>query len=184
MATATTTLTRMDEEIWKQIVESDKPYEVSNLGRVRNARTGKILTPRLTTTGYHRVHISTPQGRTDFYIHRLVAEAFCEHPDGCDVVNHRDNNPANNKASNLEWITQKQNVEYAQAQKRMPNWPDKKPVTGYKDGVIYNYESIIAAAKDLGLHSSDISKCCRGLRSDLHGYTWSYSSEVSVNGDN
>lgn len=166
-------------EIWKRIPQSDKFYEVSNLGRVKNAVTGKILTPRPTKTGYYRVHISTSQGRTDFYIHRLVAEAFCEHPKGCDIVNHLDNNPANNAASNLEWVTQKQNVEYSQKQDRMPNWPDKKPVIGYKDGIIYKYESIIAAAKDLGLHASDISKCCRGLRHNIYGYTWVYASEVN-----
>ena len=44
-----------------------------------------------------------------------MADAFCLRPEGCNVVNHLDNNPANNNASNLEWVTQKTNVEYAQS---------------------------------------------------------------------
>ena len=171
------------QEIWKRIPESDKFYEISNLGRVRNGNTKKFLTPRPTQTGYLRVHISVGNGRKDFYIHRLVAEAFCDHPTGYDIVNHLDNNPSNNVATNLEWITQKQNVEYAQKQKRMPNWPDKKPVIGYKDGQTYYFESIIAASKALRFYSSDISRCCRGLRNNIDGYVWGYASEV-INNDN
>lgn len=171
------------QEIWKKIPESDKFYEISNLGRVRNGDTKRILTPRPTKTGYLRVHISVGNGRKDFYIHRLVAEAFCNHPTGCDVVNHLDNDPSNNAATNLEWITQRQNVEYAQKQKRMQKWPDKKPVIGYKNGQTYYFESIIAASKALGFYSSDISRCCRGLRDNTDGYIWEYASEV-INNDN
>lgn len=93
------------EEIWKPITQSDKDYSISNYGRVQNNITGKILKPRSSRTGYLRVHLSVSDGRKDFYIHRLVADAFCIHPEGCDVVNHLDNNPANNCASNLEWTT-------------------------------------------------------------------------------
>ena len=65
----------------------------------------------------------------------------------------------------------------------MPNWPDKKPVIGYKDGQTYYFESIIAASKALGFYSSDISRCCRGLRNNIDGYVWGYASEV-INNDN
>ena len=52
-------------------------------------------------------------------VHRLVAEAFCDKKAGCDVVNHIDNDPSNNEASNLEWTTQKGNMEHAAKQGRM-----------------------------------------------------------------
>lgn len=164
-------------EIWKKILESDKNYEVSNLGRVRNGNTLKILAPRPSANGYLRVHISVGNGRKDFYIHRLVASYFCNHPEGCDIVNHLDNDPSNNKASNLEWVTQKQNVDYARNQDRMINWPDRKPVIGFKDGKEYHFESIYAASKACHVYTSDISRCCRGLRSDTDGYTWQFAGE-------
>ena len=171
-----TVKTDNENEIWKRIPQSDKFYEVSNLGNVRNGTTKKILSPRPTPTGYLRVHISVGNGRKDFYIHRLVAEAFIPNPNNYQVVNHLDNNPANNHANNLEWVTQKQNVAYAQSQDRMPNWPDKKPVIGYKDGEKFYFESIIAASKALGFYTSDISRCCRGLRKDTNGYSWEYAN--------
>lgn len=163
-------------EEWKRIIETNKNYEVSNLGRVRNGDTGKILTPRATATGYLRVHISVPEGgRKDFYIHRLVAEAFCPRQEGCNIINHLDNNPSNNIASNLEWTTQKENLEYAQAQDRMPNWQKKRPVIGFKDGQSYYFESIQLAAKTIGVHSTDISKCCKGTKDNTNGYYWQYA---------
>lgn len=56
---------------------------------------------------------------TIYSVHRLVAEAFCDKEVGCDVVNHLDNDPSNNEASNLEWTTQKGNMEHAAKQGRM-----------------------------------------------------------------
>lgn len=166
-----------EQEIWKKILESDKNYEISNFGRVRNGNTLKILAPRPTANGYLRVHLSVGNGRKDFYIHRLVATYFCNCPNGCTVVNHLDNDPSNNHASNLEWTTQQKNVEYAFNQNRMGNWPGKKPVIGYKNGKEYHFESIFAASKALGFYTSDISRCCRGLRSDTDGYTWCFEQE-------
>lgn len=46
-------------------------------------------------------------------VHRLVAEAFCEKKEGCNVVNHLDSNVKNNHASNLEWTTYTGNAIHA-----------------------------------------------------------------------
>ena len=49
------------------------------------------------------------------YIHTAVAEAFVEKPDtpieGRTVVNHIDGNKLNNCSSNLEWVSQHENVQ-------------------------------------------------------------------------
>lgn len=48
-----------------------------------------------------------------FFVHRLVAYQYCnltvKNLSGL-VVNHIDGNPYNNNASNLEWVTQKENI--------------------------------------------------------------------------
>lgn len=46
-------------------------------------------------------------------IHRLVAQAFIPNPDGLSDVNHIDGNKQNNSVSNLEWVSNRDNVEYS-----------------------------------------------------------------------
>ena len=51
--------------------------------------------------------------REDVYVHRIIAKLFVENPENKPFVNHLDCNRANNKVSNLEWATSKENNEYA-----------------------------------------------------------------------
>ena len=49
--------TATPEEIWKDV--NDFPnYEVSNMGYVRNKKSGKILSQRIKSTGYYQVNLS------------------------------------------------------------------------------------------------------------------------------
>lgn len=158
-------------ERWATVNENPN-YEVSDIGRVRNKRTGKTLIPRQNHSGYQRVHIKTLTGR-DLYIHRLVADAFCDHPNGCDVINHKDNNPKNNNASNLEWTTPLENVHYGMRQGRFLH--NAREVIGSKDGTEYRFISAHQAGKYTGCDHSMIIKCCKGKNKMTHGFTWRYA---------
>lgn len=118
----------LNTEIWKTVAEFPN-YEVSNLGRVRNKLTLKILSTFDLPKGYEVV--SFHEGRISYkrLVHRVVAEAFLEKPEGCDVVNHLDFNRKNNKADNLEWTTQKSNIRHSKYAGRMPY---NKPTLGVK----------------------------------------------------
>lgn len=109
------------EEIWKPIEGYDGFYEVSNLGRVRSlwfrnnhaiVRRDKIMSATDNGNGYKIVGLRTPSDvrRHNHYVHRLVAAAFVPNPNGYTVVDHIDHDRANNTATNLQWITQKENV--------------------------------------------------------------------------
>lgn len=63
--------------------------------------------------GYARVRLIVGGKRINFYIHRLVAEAFIDNPERKKEVNHIDGKKNNNHFSNLEWTTRKENMSHA-----------------------------------------------------------------------
>ena len=120
----------MDEkEEWRPVVGFEGAYEVSSLGRVRsidrsllfpNKKTGmmprklkgRIIKQQLDGRKlYLQVPLSNGKSKR-YLVHRLVAEAFIENPLNLLEVNHKDENKANNAASNLEWCDHKYNNNY------------------------------------------------------------------------
>ena len=184
-------------EEWKDIQGYEGAYQVSNHGRVKSlARTDrnghtrkeKILKQIQTKNGYLRVHFSKDMVDEWVFVHRLAAMAFLEKPDGCDIVNHKDNNPRNNHVSNLEWTTYEGNMQWASAQGRMKYKPDnlrmaqeshKTPVIAMKDGECLRFESQTEAANTLGIARGHIAAACRkeyGYKT-IGGYTFEYTDK-------
>jgi hypothetical protein len=100
------------DEIWKPVpVDKFGMYEISNHGKMRNTRTGRILKPNLGK--YWRYTMSVDGELKRVQAHRMVAEAFVPNP--CDkfYVNHKDGCKTNNHVSNLEWVTQSENQTHA-----------------------------------------------------------------------
>ena len=92
-------------------------YEVSNIGRVRRIKSGRILKQAATGGGYLCVTLSNNKTRPTARVHKLVAEAFLgKRPDG-KHINHLDGNKTNNRAANLEWCTPKENQKHDLNQK-------------------------------------------------------------------
>lgn len=176
------------QEIWKDIPGYEGRYKVSSLGNVKSLLSKKLMTP--SGQPYKTVTLSSYGVRTTKRVHRLVAEAFVENPNGFTVVNHKDENKANNSASNLEWCTHKQNCRYSfelhpdriaciqtedALRKRTQRLSQRVEQRDLETGeVIAVYDSAKEAGRQTGFSQGNISSCCRGRYKQAYGYTWNY----------
>lgn len=119
---------------WGEVEGYEDCYQVNPYGIVRSLprnievnNNGRRYTKRIKSSilklinhsaGYKQVAL-TKNGKTKLYfVHRLVAKAFIPNPDKLECVNHKDENKANNRVSNLEWCTYKYNNTYGTTQQR------------------------------------------------------------------
>ena len=171
-------------ETWKAIDGYEGIYEVSDKGRVKslgNNKFGKekILKPGKTHVGYLRVTIYKDGHAKRLLVHRLVAEAFIQNPNNLETVNHKDEDKTNNVASNLEWMSIADNINYGTRNKRVAE-SLSKPVQMFdkKTGeLLATFPSLMEAERVTGIPCSNISKCCLGKRKSSGGYIWKYKSE-------
>ncbi|CAK0880784.1 unnamed protein product [Prorocentrum cordatum] len=155
---------------------------VSSYGRVQSL-SGHIGFGNLTPSGYR---VSAAGGRTRL-VHRLVAEAFLGPPPSPRHVhiNHKDGIKSNNHVTNLEYATPSQNVIHSfllDPNRKTGGWMQARAVLGKRVGTAAWtwYPSIAEASRQLNLHSSNVSRCCRGLGKQAGGYEFKYGLADSL----
>lgn len=160
-------------EIWKPVDGFNGFYEVSDLGRIRS--TNRLLKQRKNNKGYFMVDLYKNNLRNQYLVHRLVAFAFVDNPQNYPCVNHKDENRENNKADNLEWCTQKYNMNYGSCPQRIGKANGKGVIQYDKSGnVVGKYISIIFAERMTGISNGSIGDCLHGRRKTAGGYLWRY----------
>lgn len=98
------------KELW-MAYPNNPDYMVSDEGRVKSLKYNKetILSPTTDGKGYKMVALWTNGVKKPIRVHRLVAETFLPNPYNKPQVNHLDEDKGNNKLSNLEWATNREN---------------------------------------------------------------------------
>ena len=181
----------MDNEIWKSVVGYEGAYEVSNLGRVRSVtrirkaacgstaviRGIELAIRENTTNRYLLVRLNKDGQCRHKLVHRLVAEAFIPNPNNLPQINHKDENPHNNRWDNLEWCDQYYNNHYGTAKERAAKTRGYPVVQMDMDGnEIARFYSAKEAARSIGKSQAAISRACVGIYKQAYGFLWRYDN--------
>lgn len=178
-------------EIWKPVVGYEGLYEVSSFGRVRSV--DRIL-PLGNSTRFHMGKVMSlrtrkEDGRKDVMlardgvlkrhkVHRLVAEAFIPNPDNLPEVNHKDEDPANNHATNLEWCDRWYNTHYGRYSEKISE-AMSKPIMQIKDGVVIKvWKNIQEASRHFSINGNITGNIGFGLKDSSkrpYGFEWRYA---------
>ncbi|SMG31814.1 NUMOD4 domain-containing protein [Sphingobacterium psychroaquaticum] len=190
-------------EVWTDINGYEGYYQVSNVGNVKSIE--RVVTEKggkkksLVSTmlkcakyknGYHFVVLCKNSVRKQFSLHRLVALHFIPNSNMKLEVNHIDEDKSNNSASNLEWISHKDNINHGTAiSRRVKNSdfrgeknpmygrfgaanPRSKPIYRIDDcgRIISRHESSNEAAREFNLNPSSIIGVLNGRIGKTKGF--------------
>jgi hypothetical protein len=162
-------------EKWKQV--EDTNYEISDLGRLRNKKSGYMMSLNNVKNGYIQAAMTIDGKVKREAIHRLVAKAFIENGDEKLTVNHIDGDKTNNKAANLEWMTQKENVNHA-----FKNNLTKVKVCpiiqlDLDENEIRRFSSFKEIEDEFKYDRSLLIRVCKGRNKTAYGFKWKYVNE-------
>jgi len=185
------------KEIWKDVVGYEGVYMCSNKGRFKRLKDvifvidekqkrqyyktikQKILKQFKDSNGYYVVNIDGKRMRA----HRLLSKSFIPNPLNKPQVNHKDLNKSNNHISNLEWVTNGENVRHAIRNGAHKN---RKGMNAYgvymcdlkTHKLIKKFVSITEAYEYFGRkYQGGISQVCNGKRNKTMGYWWTYEKK-------
>ena len=170
-------------EIWKPVKNFENLYAVSNLGKVKSLQTNRILKPQKRGK-YFKVDLCGNNICKQVSIHRLVAEVFCTKPitDKKLVINHKNGYKLDNRANNLEWVAQSENVKHAYKNGfELPT--HNRTILCVETGqTFYNAERAIEWVRQEMINNgqepcgngNNIRKCCNGKRPTAYKYHWKY----------
>lgn len=191
------------KEIWKDIPNYEN-YQVSNLGRCKSkeriiiTKNGKEyhykekILKLHNYKGYKKVCLCKNGIEKRFFIHNLIADLFLNKKDFKSMpnedrnliefkklqINHKDENPSNNKLSNLEYCTRLYNCNYGTRKERISlNNKQQKKVIQYdlNKEFIKEWANGNAAEKELKIRH--INEVCLKRRKTAGGYIWGFKEE-------
>jgi|LGOV01.1.fsa_nt_gb hypothetical protein len=161
-------------EIWKDIKDYEGLYQVSNMGRISNFK--HIMKLSIDTGGYPKVKLCNKTKHITHIVHRLVAITFIPNQLNKSQVNHIDGNKLNNRITNLEWVTQSENMLHAYKNNLNKNTTKKQVQMLSLDGIVLNtFKSISLASKQTRINRGNISSCVNGNLKTAGRKRWQYA---------
>lgn len=189
-------------ETWKDAKGFEGWYQVSDLGRFRAVDRMVIMKTKngldrpthfkqkllkiyimngrksnIKPTAYVAFSINGKHYRKD--LHRLVAETFIPNHNESDEVNHIDGNRLNNNVSNLEWVTNKENIRHAFKHKLIKTEKPVEQIDKTTGKVLKVFKSESEACRQLGLSQGKILRSMQ-RNGTSGGYKWKYLNSENV----
>lgn len=162
----------MVNEIWRDIDEFSRQYQISNLGRVKSLDRlvfhrgngeyhllkGKLLSTRNNNCGYVSVRLSKNGKTYTRFIHRLLSSAFIPNPQNKKCINHLNGIKTDNRLENLMWSSHKENIVHAYETELIK--PKSKKVIDKCSGEIF--ENVKAAAASINRNYNTVRQYLNG----------------------
>ena len=167
----------MEREIWKDVEGYEGKYQVSDCGNVKSLIMNKLLGQSVSYQKYDVGLVDNNKIRKRYPVDYLVAKTFIENDDPTNKIHikHLDGNKLNNKANNLQWITE--------LEKGFVDYPDDRKIIQYdKNGntikVWTNLREIVIINKDYekGTIRHNISK----NSITAYDYIWRYENDTDI----
>lgn len=177
-------------ETWRAVKNYKGIYEVSNLGRVKRIRREiknigllnkskkcilkELILKPCNQGGYLKCSLKKNGKGKNFLVHRLVAQAFIKNPLNKLQVNHKFGIRNDNRASQLEWCTNFENMQHSwKNEYRNNNHFNKKVIQFFNGRLIKVWKSRKEAVKCTKLKTpAGISACCCGTQKTSAGFQW------------
>lgn len=163
------------KEVYKPVLGYEDKYLVSNHGNIKSISRGRILSPKNNHDGYLRIQL-WKNNKCEFRsIHVIVMEAFSKKPFTNAVVNHINGLKYDNRLSNLEWLTQKENIGHAWKTGLNQRSRKGKPVyITDLSGHVYSYGNATMTSEVFGCSYSGIARYARENK-QVKGLRYSYN---------
>lgn len=195
----------MDKNVvWKPIPEYEGYYEVSSDGEIRSVNryvnnrnslvVGRVMRLNTGPSGYLQVGLCKDGKRKNFKVHKIVANVFIPNTDNKPCIDHINTDRTDNRASNLRWVTLKENSsnpltiihskcgkekvigrrksDCHKFNKDAPNKP--RPVHRYtlNGEHIDSFQSLLDAESVTGIEINGIKKALNKTYKHAGGYLW------------
>jgi hypothetical protein len=158
-------------EVWRTLADYPE-YEVSDLGRVRNAKKKTLRIPDLNSKGYARHRLVREGKIIRKFVHRLVADAFLTNPENKQMVDHINGDHTDNRLVNLRWTTRSENMLNGKVRKdkkhttlrnivKNGNWFRWKVCVGGRIHTSGNFQTEQEAYADFLVHCGELSAYIR-----------------------
>lgn len=159
-------------------IDGYENYFITEDGKVWNGK--KFINQWVDNVGYRQV-VLFKNGKKKYYrVHRIVAEHYLGKPIEGKCVNHIDGNKLNNNVENLEWVTNRDNIQHGYDNNLYQFKTRSHPVIVRRkinNEEMWEFKSIRSLSEELGLNRKTVTSILKGNKENNYEYLFEYAQK-------